>query len=350
MRHKSERILIVCLQRLGDVLLATPLAGSLKAYWPTAKIHWLVYDDTAELLSKNPAADYIYRLPRQSNFFQVVSIAFRLCQKYDYSFSTQSGDKPSLLARIAGRNAYTFQSCASGGLFRDKLFTNVVTPRRREHQVDRILSLLDLLTIPKITRVLTPTKSQRDRFSEILKKPYIVLHPGAAFRYKLWTAKGWNALAEALSREGFNICITGSDNVAETSYLDELFSGLQVIRLDGQLSWQELSAVLANAVLYIGVDTSVTHLASALGVPGIALFGPTDPLLWHPGGSSDTSSIVVIQNSQPCVPCQQEGCDRHVSSLSDCLSTLAPDKVLHLLRPMIQSCTGAKKASPDYVT
>ena len=75
---------------------------------------------------------------------------------------------------------------------------------------------------------------------------------------------------------------TGGPAEAERDYLDDVWSGVSVRRLDGQLDWPQLAACWRKARVYIGPDTSVTHLAAASGCPTVALYGPTDPRLWGP--------------------------------------------------------------------
>ena len=93
--------------------------------------------------------------------------------------------------------------------------------------------------------------------------------------------------------------------------------------------------------MYVGPDTSVTHLAAASGAPTVALYGPTDPRLWGPwpaagldrpwkaaGKIQRRGNVWLVQNPQPCLPCQGEGCERHILSHSRCLDELPSQQVL----------------------
>src|SRR6185503_10246297 len=96
-----------------------------------------------------------------------------------------------------------------------------------------------------------------------------------------WTDAGWRALADALAARGFAVVATGGPD--DKPALDALWEGqANITRLDGTLAWPELAALIGGASVYVGPDTSVTHLAAATGVPTVALFGPTDPRLWGP--------------------------------------------------------------------
>ena len=103
-----------------------------------------------------------------------------------------------------------------------------------------------------------------------------------------------------------------------------------------------MTALLRGAVLYIGPDTSITHLAAACGTPVIAIYGLIDPRLWGPWPQAHPAvqpyleralrqqhaTITLLQGELPCVPCNRQGCERHNDSRSDCLETLLPQRVL----------------------
>lgn len=320
-----KKILIVCLRRLGDVLLTTPLAGSLKAAWPKTQIDWLVFEGTEGILQTNPAATNVITLSTRAGFLETFGFARPLFQHYDLALSAQAGDRPSLLARFAGKSAITVSSVATGGALRNLLFSAVV-PANSDHRVAQILSLLEPLRLPALPELLTP-EPDFSYVDQTIHQPFVVFHPGAAFQYKQWTPEGWRSLANRFQHSGYRVVITGGAEVIEKTYLNEVFQGVDVLRLDGRLSWSELVGLLIRAKYFVGVDTSVTHLAAACGTPGAAIYGPTDPALWGPSPYRGQQIMEVVQNNQSCIPCQKEGCERHRQSHSLCLDTLEAEEV-----------------------
>jgi len=128
---------------------------------------------------------------------------------------------------------------------------------------------------------------------------------------------------------------------SERRYLDDVWTGAPVRRLDGQLDWPQLGGLLAKARIYVGPDTSVTHLAAASGCATVALYGPTDPRLWGPwpvgglptmwqatGEIQRRGNVWLVQNTLPCTPCQLEGCERRLDSYSQCLDELSAGQVI----------------------
>ena len=324
-----KRVLIVCLRRLGDVLLATPLAYSIRLGWPGTQIDWLVFDSTAGILEGNKVADRIVTTKDHGDFKSKISTLRNIVGRYDLAVSVQSGDRPTFFARLAASNAYTFASDASGGSLRDALMTGVVRVSDKIHRVDKVLQLTGLLGIKAHREVVPPTPVPV-RLSELGKK-YVVFHPGAAFHYKRLNAQAWRELYDWYASQQIQVIVTGGNSLSESAYIDQIFEGRTPIRLDGKLSWPQLSSVILGSRGFIGVDTSVTHLAAALGVATYAVFGPTDPVLWRPIGPPDSGNVKVIQAPLPCVPCQLEGCERHINSRSDCLDRISARDILGVI-------------------
>ena len=97
------RILVIALRRLGDVLLTTPLIASLRRAWPDATIDALVFADTAGILNGNPDINTVVAMPAQRTWRQSLKLAAQLWRGYDLAISTQSGDRPTFFALVAGR-------------------------------------------------------------------------------------------------------------------------------------------------------------------------------------------------------------------------------------------------------
>ena len=197
-----------------------------------------------------------------------------------------------------------------------------------------MLRLADALGIARVPELVSPRAAEA---GERPASPYAVIHAAPMFRYKQWTARGWRELAVALAARGLTVIATGGPAEAERRYLDEVWDGVTVTRRDGQLAWPQLAGLLAQARVYIGPDTSVTHLAAAAGCPTVAIYGPTDPRLWGPwpvGGMDEIwaasgaiqrrGNVWLVQNPLPCMPCQLEGCERRLDSYSQCLDELPP--------------------------
>jgi heptosyltransferase III len=336
------RVLVVALRRLGDVLLTTPLIRSLRRAWPDATIETLVFAGTEGILAGNPDIDAVITMPSRPTAAQSLGIVRRVWRRYDLGVSTQTGDRPTYIAWAAAPNRVgpVEPGGTAARLKRLALGRSVQTDARL-HRVDAVLRLADALGIARVPEVVCPAGPARA--GAIPQPPYAVIHAAPMYGYKRWTADGWRGLAAELVRRGLAIVATGGPAAEERRYLDAIWGGCDppVRRLDGQLDWPELSALATGARVFVGPDTSVTHLAAASGCPTVALYGPTDPTRWGPwpaGGlappwrPADTiqrrRNVWLVQTPLFCVPCQQEGCERRLGSYSRCLDQLPLRQVL----------------------
>ncbi len=341
------RILVIALRRLGDVLLTTPLIASLRAAWPEAVIDALVFADTAGILDGNPDINNVITMPGRRTVAQSLTLAAKLWRGYDLAISTQSGDRPTFFAFVAGRRRVALVDQSFKGRVKQKLLDRSLIYVPGVHRVEEMLRLADTLGIARAPRLVAPRP--RDS-ADAPHGDYAVIHAAPMFRYKQWTAQGWRDLAAVLAARGMTVVATGGPSADECAYLDSVWSGASVTRLDGRLDWAQLSGLLASANVFIGPDTSVTHLAAATGVPTVALFGPTDPRLWGPWPASGLDSVwadtgkmqqrgnvVLVQNTLPCTPCQLEGCERRLDSYSACLDELTSAQVIAAVDQALRS-------------
>jgi heptosyltransferase-3 len=336
------RILVVALRRLGDVLLTTPLIRSLRRAWPLAKIDILVFSETAAILDGNPDIDDVLHVPQSARALKTLSMVRQVWRAYDLAVTTQAGDRPTFLAAIAGRKRAGPVESRLIGRIKQRLLDRYVPMDEGVHRVDDVLSLARILGIAPVAEVVCPRAAPRPDL--LPNGPYAVIHAAPMFLYKQWYADGWRALASHLTGQGLAVVASGGPGADERRYLDDIWRDTKVQRLDGKLTWPELTAALAGARVFVGPDTSVTHLAAAAGCPTVALFGPTDPRLWGPWpasglaapwGAAATSqqrgNVWLLQNPLPCQPCQHEGCLRHLNSYSRCLDELEPAPVIAAL-------------------
>jgi heptosyltransferase-3 len=332
------RILVIALRRLGDVLLTTPLIRSLRRAWPEAHIEALVFADTAGILAGNPDLNGVVTMPPRPSALQTASLAARLWRQYDLAISTQSGDRPTYFALLAGRSSVAPVEERFSGRTKRALLHRSIDYVHALHRVEQMLRLADRLGIERVPEMVAP---KGETFGDMPAGPYAVIHAAPFFRYKQWTANGWRDLAAALSARGLAVVATGGPAAEEKRYLDEVWQGVNVLRLDGRLNWPQLAGVLSKARVYVGPDTSVTHLAAATGCPTVAIYGPTDPRLWGPwpvqgldkpwlaaGSIQRSGNVWLAQNPLPCMPCQLEGCERRLDSASVCLDELPVSRVM----------------------
>ncbi len=159
----------------------------------------------------------------------------------------------------------------------------------------------------------------------LAEKPFVVMHPGAGWRFKCWTPAGYARVIEFFEEEwGLPVVLTGTRAAHEQELLAAVHQECRAAPMDlaGRLSLKELGALIAKARLFFGMDSAPMHLAAAVNTPAVALFGPSGVFNWGPWGEGH----LVIKKDWDCLPCGQDGCQG--SKVSRCLVELTPAEVL----------------------
>jgi len=154
----------------------------------------------------------------------------------------------------------------------------------------------------------------------------VAIHPGSGSPLKNWNAKNFAQVADWASESSKVLLIIGpaEDEVEEIKRVMKKANRI----IANQLSLVQLAGVLKSCTAYVGNDSGITHLAATLGIPTIAIFGPTDPAVWGPRGSQ----VTVIYEKKSCPPCSSEM--RSQCNLQ-CLTSINPDTVIEILKPFL---------------
>jgi heptosyltransferase-3 len=300
----------------------------------------LVFRGSERILKGNSDIDEILTVPERPSARETLAMVGRLLRRYDLVVCTQAGDRPTFYSMVAGRRrAGLVPHEGSGAWWKRYAHQCAVAADPDGHRVEDLLRLTDALGLKREHSIVCPQSVPSASIAP--DRAYAVLHPHPMYRYKRWADAGWRELARGLRERGLAVVVTEGRDPAERAYVDALWQGADVIRERGQLDWGGLTALLKAAVVYVGPDTSVTHLAAGSGCPTVALFGATSPRLmgpWPVGGLAEPwdhagtiqkrGNVWVVQNPLPCLPCERLGCERHLDSHSQCLEELTARQVL----------------------
>jgi heptosyltransferase-3 len=345
-----RRALVIALRYLGDVLLATPVAGALKRLYPQCKIDMLVFLGSEGMLEGNPDLEQVLTTREGASTAERLAQMAVLWRRYDLAVVTSPGDPPVLFGFAAARRRIGFVPAASSSRrWKQALLARWADFDPLLPRIEQNDRLAQLLGAERAGDVVTPSAGigvgawlPRLGFDPARER-FAIVHPSPRWRYKRWTAEGWRALVVHLRSRVARIVITGGASEAERAYIDSLALGEErLLRADGRLRLAEVADLLRLSSVFVGPDTSTTHLAAACGTPTVALYGPTDPVIWGPTpGAVDRrpyarvaarqrrGKVLLLQNPElSCVPCQLEGCDRHRDSRSECLDRLSPERVI----------------------
>ena len=334
---------------MGDVFLSTSVIHALRVRYPNAQLDALVFRGTESGLLSNPELDNVLSIGERTGLKAHFGFIYQNYQRYDVAISLLPGDRPTLYAWLMGKKSYgTIVNCKQSVWKRWVLHSFVEFDGSGCHTLmmyhDIVANLLGKHKIaPQIPERLSAGSGYTSEFNSWrFKDRYVVMHLTPKFRYKEWPISRWKELIQTCFDHNIGVILSGLLNESELDMLKQLNADDErVLNLLNRVEIDELVLLIDAAGCYIGTDTAVTHMAAATGSPTIAIFGPSSPLVWGPWpvghtgdvapwaqlGSQSSGNVTLIQGPGSCVPCLQEGCDRHVNSESDCLAQLGSEQV-----------------------
>lgn len=338
-----SRALVIKLRHHGDVLLASPVLSALKAAAPRLEIDALVYADTAAMLSGHPALSELHcvgRHWRAEGVAHRISVEWSLykvlrARRYDLIVHLCEQPRGAWLARHLGARWSVAPALPGRGAFWRKSFTHLypMPKNGRRHQVELNLDALRRIGIqpmPDGRRAQIVAGAEADAsVARILAeqglqtKGYVHLHPASRWKFKCWPAEKTAALIDRLAARGERIVLTAAPEEMERALIGEILKSVRspLVNLAGKLSIKELVALIGHAKLSVCVDSMPMHVASAVGTPVVALFGPSGDREWGPW----MVPSAVVAGNQACRPCGNDGCGG--GKVSECLTTLEVDRV-----------------------
>ena len=306
-RPDVRHILVTKFWGLGNWALLRPVVRDLSRRWPAARITVATFACNLPLV-RDLADDLL--LVRPTSLGGTVTDLGRAVARLrasppdlalDFEPFARSG---ALLARLGGAGQRLGFHAAGGG--RDGLYT-VLVPLRREAHISR--SFRDLAEAagvapgPYVAGALEKDAKGDAEVAalEMSQGRYVVVHPGSGdnFPGRRWSPAGFAAVGRAAVQHGLEVCVTGSR--AESPLVGEVCRGIGsgALALPGRLSLRGLIALLDGAAALISNDTGPVHLASALDVPTLALYGPNTPVLYGPLARHSRAFYRAL----PCSPC-----------------------------------------------
>jgi len=282
------KILCFQLKRIGDLLLTTPALAALARAYPEAEIHVAVDKAFSSLFPCLP----VHRIHPLRGGGSSVWIGL-LREQYDICLDFNSSDRSALAAFLVNSPLKITYSQFAQRPFRKKIYNTFVSsvPNQR-HTADFHTDLLSPLGIqctdtPLLIRLPAGILQTTDALLEKLHvtPPFVIVHPGTLRREKYWLNERWLTVIRHLREyHCLPVLLTGSSSCRERQYLKSLISHKKALwhDLTGKLDLSQFAALVFRAHLLCGVDSAPIHLADALSIPCIALFGPTNPFQWRP--------------------------------------------------------------------
>ena len=319
-RPPFERLLVVRLGAMGDIIHALPAVAALREAFPDITLGWLVEERWAELLCtlryprsgkrspQRPLVDRIHTVNTKAwrrsllafKTWNQIAVAVSELRgiKYEVAVDFQGAVRSALLARWSGAGVVYGdvqpRENAASMWYTRKIATS------GSHVVQQALSLAQAVTRHAVTRPAPEVELPRDPDAENKITALIgdagdfaILNPGAGWGAKQWPAERYGAVARELAQDGVRALINFGPGEEALATAVETASAGVAQKISCSIS--ELIALTRRARLFIGGDTGPMHLAAALKIPVVAIFGPTNPARNGPFGT--TASVLRSASS-----------------------------------------------------
>jgi heptosyltransferase-2 len=340
----------------GDVVLSSSLVASMADGWPEVRPVMVVRPDTEDIAAMSGAEVLVWdKAGADRGGAGLRRVAERLgelgCRN---ALLPHRSLRSALMARSADLDHRVGFDLGAGALVYDE----AVPYRRGVHEVERqhdLLARLARVTGNEVPRLrpprLEPTGEHRSETAGLFaghdhdsehEHPFAALAPGSVWATKRWPGAYWTSLARALAEGGLGIVWLGGDADAALCGRLAADAGVGLVAA-GRLSWGGTAALLDRARLLVTNDSAPVHVASAVGCPTVALFGPTVPGFGFgplaPGSRS-------LGRALGCRPCRIHGSDACPEGHFRCMLDLTPTMVAESVADLIEEVYGDRGREP----
>ncbi len=360
--HTYERILVVKLSAIGDIIHTLPAVAGLRRAYPKAWLAWVVERGGAELLRGNPDLDELIVVDTRAwraHWWTGLRHAWYVTQHlrhagFDLCIDFQGLVKSGLLTYFSGaplRLGFPRQVCREP---LSALFTNLKGPpiAPDTHIVEQHVALLQALGVTTDERRFPiPISDADEQFAARVwrelglasQAPVVALNPGAGWETKRWGEVNFARLSDALMRR-YHVKTLLTWGAGEDLLIQRVVQAAAYPpAVAPPTTLLQLGALLGRSTVFVGADTGPLHLAAAVGTPTVALFGPSNPHRNGPYGDGH----MVLHRQLPCSNCYQRTCDHW-----ECLPGIEVEAVVQAVGRLLEKDTpdGSARDCRDSVT
>lgn len=368
-----NKILVIKLRHIGDVLLTVPVMRALKATFPDSDIFVLVNKGTEDVLSGNPLIkevipferkikdmSFMKRIGKEISFLKMLR-----AKGFDMTIDLTGGDRAAVASFSSGARYRIGMQTGKGFVGKRLLYTHSAEPDGRKHTVLQnmdVVEKFDISTADLSVDFHVP-QNERESIKKALEKGNINpddiivhIHPTSRWLFKCWKDEHMAEIIRWLIQNGIKVILTSSPDKREMEKAENIISLVSaeyaggLINLCGRTSIKGIGAVSEASGLFFGVDSAPMHIAAAVNTPVVALFGPSGAFHWGPwdnegvelkppynkkNGLQTFGMHTVIQRSDDCIPCGKDGCSG--SKKSRCLDDITPEEVKVVLEKKLEA-------------
>ncbi|WP_191489839.1 lipopolysaccharide heptosyltransferase I [Pseudomonas sp. FEN] len=348
------RVLLVKTSSLGDVIHALPALTDAARAIPGIRFDWVVEEGFAEIPGWHPAVDKVIPMAIRrwrNNLWQTIKSGewqrFKQslrANRYDLVIDAQGLVKSALLTRYVKAPVAGLDKQSAREPLASRFYSRRLAVARGQHAVERTRQLFALALGYDLPKGLGDYGLDVDKLLELPRKaPVVLFLHGTTWDTKHWPEAYWRELAVRLGPLGVQVKLPWG-NAEEKARSERIARNLKHVLVLPKLNLAGVAKVLVNATACVAVDTGLGHLAAALDVPTLSLFGPTNPILTGAYGRSQ----IHLASNFPCAPCLQKKCT-YVPTAEDqqrfdlnrewplCFTRLNPERVASRLSALLMA-------------
>ncbi len=337
--HPDPRsILLLRTSALGDVVHALPVLTALRRRFPRARIGWVVEEPFAPVVSGHPDLDVTIpvrlrawrkRPLARSTWTEIGALRERLRDfEADVVLDLMGNHKAGVLGLLTGASRRVGAARAFRREPSSALWIGEQVPTEGPHAVDRMLSLLDALGVPREPadfggdRLFAHSGGEMTETLASLPRRFALIHAGAGWANKRYPAERWGDVARLLLEKcGVPSRVALSPSAEEREFAARIVATSMGAAIEiPATSLAELAAITRRSTLVLGGDSGPTHLAVALGTPVVMVMGPTDPATHGPYAAVDHAIVERL----PC-----SFCHKRFDQPKVCLLSIPPQRIVH---------------------
>ncbi len=339
-----NKILVIKLRHIGDVLLTVPVFRALRENFPDAHIAALINSGTEDVLTGNHLIDEIIvfdrgvkeinpvkRYLRELSFLRMVRT-----KGFDMTVDLTSSDRAAIASFVSGARYRLTYITYKGFPFKRYLYTYLAQRDSSVHMVKQNLDILRQigLSYSDTSLLLDVSESDKDFIRKAVgdECDIVHIHPVSRISHKCWQDKYMAQLIDYIISRGFKPVITSSGDLNELKRAHNIMSLVKgaFVDLTAKTTLKQLAALSGMSRFFIGIDSAPMHIAAAVGAPVVAIFGPSSETLWEPW----CEKKLVISKDLPCrLPCKnKKGCQTY-----ECINSITPEEVIPQIDDFIRS-------------
>lgn len=327
---KPSRILVIQLKRAGDVIVTTPVLAALRKTFPDAEIDFLVDRPFAPLLAHHPALRRAISYDRTAPWNTLRELR---AARYDWILDFQSSPRSILMGLLSGVKVRAGYKVTFWGAFLNHAMRR---PGRDVTATEGKMNLIRSLWLdvaPAGDRVITLSSSERQWAQQVsaaqsATRAPVGLIPTHRRDSRRWKAESFVALGQHFARQGAPVWLFWGPG--EEDYVTAIQRAIPQSWMIPKTSMREMAALLERCQIVITNDNGPMHTATAVGVPTVTLYGPTDPQSWNPGGPRHRA---LRAEGLRCLGCNLNTCPFG----HECMTQLTPEAVFKAAESLLSS-------------